>query len=148
MCVFRTAIETGEVDEKGQAKKMNPLEKQNRGRDERNPNVPAPVVATAQGIAAPENQTPQGINPSPAPTAGTDQSHERGVDKWKMNETAPFVKRVREQWDMRLAAGASGSTADLIQGALSAGLAPGSEELKQYALAILGTLGSCAPSSR
>jgi hypothetical protein len=71
-----------------------------------------------------------------AKEAGTDQSVQRGIDTFTMDEGAEFCQRARLKLDMPLAAGVSGSTAELVNCAITMGL--GGDQLAKYALGVLG----------
>jgi hypothetical protein len=63
----------------------------------------------------------------------------RGIDAFTMDESKAFCQRARLQFNMPLAAGVSGSTAELINVAMTLGLS--GEELQKYAIAVLAYIG-------
>ena len=77
----------------------------------------------------------------PGALAGVEdpQMVSRGLDAYTMDESKAFCQRARLELNMPLAAGVSGSTAELIQVATSFGLAGG--DLDKYALAVLAYVG-------
>ncbi|MCW5803799.1 MAG: hypothetical protein KIT31_15580, partial [Deltaproteobacteria bacterium] len=79
--------------------------------------------------------------------AGLDQSHTRGVDMWTVNESKAFTQRARVLLDMPIAAGVSGTTADLMGCAETIGGVKSKEGKMQYGLAVLGFLGAAGAHS-
>jgi hypothetical protein len=72
--------------------------------------------------------------------AGTDsQQVYRGLDSFTMDEGKAFCQRARLKINMPLAAGVSGSTAELINVAMTMGLT--GLELQKYAVAVLAYIG-------
>jgi hypothetical protein len=72
-------------------------------------------------------------------SAGTMQTIHRGTDLFTMDEAKAFVQRARLQVNMPLIAGISGSTAELINCAMTLGLQ--GESLHRYALGVVGYIG-------
>jgi hypothetical protein len=80
-----------------------------------------------------------GAHPGAVPGVDDPQMVSRGIDAYTMDEGKAFCQRARLELNMPLAAGVSGSTAELIQVALSFGLA--GAQLDKYALAVLAYVG-------
>jgi hypothetical protein len=62
----------------------------------------------------------------------------RGMDSFTMDESKAFVQRARLVLDMPVVAGISGTTAELVNSAMTLGLR--GEKLHQYALGVMGFL--------
>ena len=71
--------------------------------------------------------------------AGTPQDVNRGIDAFTMDEAKAFCQRARLKINMPLAAGVSGSTAELINVGMTLGL--GGLDLQKYAIAVLAYIG-------
>ncbi|HEU4729936.1 MAG TPA: hypothetical protein VFT22_18695 [Kofleriaceae bacterium] len=114
-----------------------------RGRVQR-PNAPTPIGAAA----GPVPRNADGSDPAPlipdgktheGTSAGTAQTIDRGTDLFTMDEAKAFVQRARLKVNMPLIAGISGSTAELINCAMTLGLT--GESLHRYALGVIGYIG-------
>ena len=77
---------------------------------------------------------------------GGNVSHNRGVDAHVIDTENDFVKAAIEELRMPMAAGVSGTTADLVQCARILGVTSG-EPLKEYGLACQGMLGAAGAHS-
>ena len=83
-----------------------------------------------------EARKDDGAAPAGGENAGTPQQVNRGLDAFTMDEAKAFCQRARLQINMPIAAGISGSTAELINVAMTLGLS--GNELQKYAIAVLG----------
>jgi hypothetical protein len=99
------------------------------------------------GAAKPLSQSTDEAQQQQDHTAGLDQSHTRGVDMWTVNESKAFTQRARVALDMPIAAGVSGTTADLMGCAEAIGNVKTKEGKMQYGLAVLGFLGAAGAHS-
>ena len=147
----QTRIKNGELDPTGTTvfdKKGNKPGTLERGRvdrpeDQRPPRVDEatagardPQSGAVQGEATvPGGQTSGGAD---AGTAAPDAGFGRGMDSFTMDETKAFVQRARLKLDMPVVAGISGTTAELVNCAMTMGL--GGTDLHNYALACMGFL--------
>jgi hypothetical protein len=141
----QTKIKNGELSPDGTTvfDKKNPQGEAERGR------VARPGKSTPIGAAAgPVPKSDDGSDPAPLipddktvdnQSAGTKQQMDRGTDIFTMDEAKPFVQRARLKINKPLIAGISGSTAELINCAMTLGLS--GEALHKYALAVLGYIG-------
>lgn len=68
------------------------------------------------------------------------QAHGRGVDIYELDPTQRFIQEALVLHDMPLAAGISGTTTDLLECALTFGIAAGTKECFQYLLGCLNQL--------
>lgn len=130
----QTKMKNGALDPKGESvfKDKNQAERGRVGRTDKSAVSPA-----GPGIAARDGS---GGDPSSLLPPGSDgQQVYRGLDAFTMDEARAFCQRARLQINMPLAAGVSGSTAELINVAMTMGLA--GQELQKYALAVLAYIG-------
>lgn len=108
------------------------------------------IEARADSGAAPSSLLPTVTDVEAAPpssptrdvaaSAGTsEQQVYRGIDAFTMDEAKDFCQRARLVINMPLAAGVSGSTAELIGVAMSLGMTM--PELQKYAVAVLAYIG-------
>lgn len=77
---------------------------------------------------------------------GGGQRHNRGVDRWTMDERQAFIQEARVLLDMPLGGGVSGTTTDLMEVSQFAGLS-GNKEKFGYALAVFAHLASAGAHS-
>lgn len=98
-------------------------------------------VASEQGGAGAPVLTPTStMRPEDQQALGS--SHERGTNRWTVDETAAFCQQARLVLNMPLSGGGpSGTTSDLLTIAVGFGAAS-PEERMQYALACQGVLGA------
>ncbi|MEZ4367580.1 MAG: DUF4157 domain-containing protein [Kofleriaceae bacterium] len=99
-----------------------------------------PLVPAETGIHGHADGGPAAID-----TGNVAQSHTRGIDMWTIDERKAFTQQARLMLDMPIAAGVSGTTADLVQCAMTMGLTGAA--LHRYCLAVLGFLGSAGAHS-
>jgi hypothetical protein len=105
--------------------------------------VPQTASSASGTMARPENeQGQQPTAPNAAPTAqgvqGVDQQHERGIDRWTLDESTKFMQQARIVLNMPLGAGISGTTTDLLTVARSMGCT--GKNLHLYAVGCVGSL--------
>ncbi|HEY0190596.1 MAG TPA: hypothetical protein VGC42_05695, partial [Kofleriaceae bacterium] len=131
----QTKMKSGQLDQAGG---VPVFEKQHQLERGRFPRTDGKAVSPAgPGIAA---RNEHGDAPSSLQPAGKDgQQVYRGLDVFTMDEARDFCQRARLKINMPLAAGVSGSTAELINVAMTMGLA--GPELQKYAVAVLAYVG-------
>jgi hypothetical protein len=105
--------------------------------------VPQTASSASGTMARPgEVGGPQQVGVNAAPTAagapGIDQQHERGVDRWTLDESAKFMQEARIVLNMPLGAGISGTTTDLLTIARTMGIT--GNNLHLYAVGCVGGL--------
>ncbi len=90
--------------------------------------------------AGPHDQQSRAVDGATPPkdVKGIDQQHERGIDRWTLDESAKFMQEARIKLNMPLGAGISGTTTDLMTVARSMGVT--GNNLHLYAVACLGSL--------
>ena len=139
-------VDTGKTDA------TNLFEGANRGRIK--PNQPGssrsgavPITTSgAAGVRSGQSgETPAALSTAgmrPADQQALSGSHERGTDRWTVDEVATFCQQARIELNMPLSGGGpSGTTSDLLTVALAMGASSPQERL-EYALACQGVLGA------
>jgi hypothetical protein len=130
-----TKLKNGQLDKANGVPVFDKANSQERGRVMR-PDTHA-VSSAGPGIEA---RGDTGAKPSSVlPTGSDPQQVYRGLDSFTMDEGRDFCQRARLKINMPLAAGVSGSTAELINVAMTMGLA--GVELQKYAVAVLAYIG-------
>jgi hypothetical protein len=128
-------LKNGQFDPTNGVPVLDKKYKSERGRVDRLD--PHGVSPAGPGIEA---RGDTGAPPTSALPAGTDsQQVYRGLDSFTMDEATAFCQRARLKINMPLAAGVSGSTADLMNVAMTMGLT--GLELQKYAVAVLAYIG-------
>jgi hypothetical protein len=132
----QTRLKDGElVDGKKGKRVFKDENAHERGRSKRSDT--AAVSPAGPGIAARDGT---GADPDSVLAAGSDpQQVYRGIDAFTMDEGKAFCQRARLQLNMPLAAGVSGSTAELMNVAMTLGL--NGSRLQRYAVAVLAYIG-------
>lgn len=131
----QTKIKNGKLDQTNGVPVFDKANSHERGRVTR-PDTHA-VSPAGPGVEARGNT---GGNPSSVlPTGSDPQQVYRGLDSFTMDEAKDFCQRARLKINMPLAAGISGSTAELINVAMTMGVQ--GPALQKYAVAVLAYIG-------